>query len=338
VITVSPQSVNSPSGKARFLAVLVVKENGRFRIRPWDQKNKEWFEEASLFSQEPDIGETIEISGVKALYVGSTIPNQTGKSDSIDRDKRPVASHTPPPTPEPVSVIWTNPSHSPTPVPVVVPSDELRTQQLNGEKFPQTRTRFLSQAQVEAMNLDEVKYAIREMYARGGYVFSNSSIDKTFRAMPWYRADSSATAGNIEQNFSPIETANLSQLGAARDKKQSGNATIGQDNKNRYLLTAEQIRAQAVMTQPLIEQIQAANQRKDTATMNRCLDEMIERYPLSPITVYLMMGQSFQIKDIPNATKFYNQLMTEYPDVDNLRALSKSYYDSRMRMYKDAQR
>ena len=49
-----------------------------------------------------------------------------------------------------------------------------------GEMFPETRTRRLTAADVAGWDEDKLRYAINEIYARGGYDFATPEIKDIF--------------------------------------------------------------------------------------------------------------------------------------------------------------
>jgi YARHG domain len=89
-----------------------------------------------------------------------------------------------------------------------------------GERYPQTRQRVMTPAEIDALNLAQLRYAINEMYARHGASFpSQPPIEAQFRKFPWYHPVPTLTFDQIEASFSEIEKENILLLGQARDRK-----------------------------------------------------------------------------------------------------------------------
>jgi YARHG domain len=89
-----------------------------------------------------------------------------------------------------------------------------------GERYPQTRQRLLTMAEVDSLSYAQLRYAINEMYARHGAAFpSQRPIEAQFRKFPWYRPNPTLTFEQIEASFSQMEKDNLELLRQARDQK-----------------------------------------------------------------------------------------------------------------------
>jgi len=87
---------------------------------------------------------------------------------------------------------------------------------LPGEKFPETRLRQLTPADVQNWTLAKVRYALNEMYARHGLTFKDKDIQKQFSQFKWYRPAPAISSSDIETGFTEIEGANKLLLIAAR--------------------------------------------------------------------------------------------------------------------------
>jgi outer membrane protein assembly factor BamD (BamD/ComL family) len=89
-----------------------------------------------------------------------------------------------------------------------------------GERFPQTRQRLLTMADVVSLSNAQLRYAINEMYARHGATFpSQPPIEAQFRKFSWYHPNPMLTFEQIEDSFSQIERDNLALLGQVREMK-----------------------------------------------------------------------------------------------------------------------
>lgn len=90
-----------------------------------------------------------------------------------------------------------------------------------GEKFPQTRTRIISDEEARAMNFAELRYAINEVYARHGADFTaKPQIRDRFSHYDWYQPRSEVSFGTIEEELSDTERANIETLAKYRDIRQ----------------------------------------------------------------------------------------------------------------------
>ena len=89
-----------------------------------------------------------------------------------------------------------------------------------GERYPQTRQRLLTMAEVDSLSFAQLRYAINEMYARHGAPFpSQPPIAAQFRKFPWYHPDPTLTIEQIEASFSEVERENIELMGKERDLK-----------------------------------------------------------------------------------------------------------------------
>jgi hypothetical protein len=91
-----------------------------------------------------------------------------------------------------------------------------------GERYPQTRQRLLTMADVSSLSSAQLRYAINEMYARHGATFpSQPPIEAQFRKFSWYHPNQMLTFEQIEDSFSQIERDNLALLGQVRGMKRN---------------------------------------------------------------------------------------------------------------------
>ncbi len=93
---------------------------------------------------------------------------------------------------------------------------------MRGEAFPETRLRLLTVADVEGWNVDKLRYAINEMYARHGLTFKDKSIQNYFAKFSWYRPNPNRSTADIESAFSQIELSNKKFLAEFRSQIQTG--------------------------------------------------------------------------------------------------------------------
>jgi hypothetical protein len=94
--------------------------------------------------------------------------------------------------------------------PQAVAQDQSAVSFLNGERFPQTRTRMMTDQEAAAMSYAELRYAINEIYARHGADFpTQRAIADRFRQFDWYHPRTGVPMNEIENEFSAIECANV---------------------------------------------------------------------------------------------------------------------------------
>jgi hypothetical protein len=91
--------------------------------------------------------------------------------------------------------------------------------QMPGERYPETRTRLLSPAELKDWNLDKLRYAINEIFARNGATFPDKKIQTWFGQFAWYKARTNLTFDQIESSLPEIEQQNVKTLADARQTK-----------------------------------------------------------------------------------------------------------------------
>lgn len=135
---------------------------------------------------------------VEPLRAAGWIPSSSVTSAPLSRTLAPVVNPT-------AAAPSTTPGSSSTPLP--------------GEKYPQTRLRALTEDEVSGLTFGQVRYAINEMFARHGAVFSKPEIQEVFDGKSWYERVPDLTFDEIEElYFSETEQENLKLLGAHRDR------------------------------------------------------------------------------------------------------------------------
>lgn len=110
-------------------------------------------------------------------------------------------------------------TQSPSVQPVIAVSTSAKLNSLQGEKYPETRTRRLFAQDIQSWNRDKLRYAINEMYARNGLDFTDKAIAKHFRQFSWYSPNSSLSIDAVEAQFTEIEAANVKLLGESRSAR-----------------------------------------------------------------------------------------------------------------------
>ena len=101
-----------------------------------------------------------------------------------------------------------------------------------GERFPETRLRYLDLADIEDWSFAKVRYALNEIYARHGYSFKpGGAIRKQFQQFSWYAPVAGKSQQEIEQELSDLEKSNLLLLSQRRnDLKNGGADALSQDD------------------------------------------------------------------------------------------------------------
>jgi serine/threonine protein kinase len=89
------------------------------------------------------------------------------------------------------------------------------------EKFPETRTRLLTQDEVRRWSDNQLRYAINELYARGGYDFQTAEVKEQFSQFAWYRQRRvpGRTQTAAATQLSRLEYVNLELLQKVRDSR-----------------------------------------------------------------------------------------------------------------------
>jgi|GEM_PF-4787451 len=90
---------------------------------------------------------------------------------------------------------------------------------MRGERFPETRLRPLTAAEVRSLSDAKLRYAINEIYARRGAWFGKEEIRAHFRQFDWYRPVEGTDLDDFDQYFSPVEKYNMELLAAERARR-----------------------------------------------------------------------------------------------------------------------
>lgn len=93
------------------------------------------------------------------------------------------------------------------------------TQELDGERFPATREEAVTMADVNELELTDIRYAIFEMFARHGAEIHDAKMGKAFSQFDWYQPRAGVSFDDIETEFSDVEKKNLAVLRRCRDAK-----------------------------------------------------------------------------------------------------------------------
>lgn len=95
---------------------------------------------------------------------------------------------------------------------------------MRGERFPQTRLHIMTRDELAAFDREEVRYAINELYARRGGVFSDKDLNTVFSAKPWYKPREDLKVDEIVNEFTSTEKANM--LALAKRRAELGAASV----------------------------------------------------------------------------------------------------------------
>lgn len=86
----------------------------------------------------------------------------------------------------------------------------------NGQIFPDSSSRYLSDGEIGSLNLSQSQYAINEIYARHGYIFGTEPYKSYYQGLSWYHGTIPADQFS-ESIFNDIEYDNIEKLGAHRN-------------------------------------------------------------------------------------------------------------------------
>jgi hypothetical protein len=124
-------------------------------------------------------------------------------------------------------------------------ANEVADADLPGERFPATRSEELTVPDVNESSLDDITYAINEMFARHGIDFKDKKVTQQFSEFPWYEPRPGLTYDQAEQEFSDLEKQNLKVLTRCRDAKLA--ATRRKSNPGRGQRAEDESTAEKVM-------------------------------------------------------------------------------------------
>ena len=84
--------------------------------------------------------------------------------------------------------------------------------------MPESSTRYLSAAEINALTPDIARFALNEVYARHGRRFNDTTLQQYFDAQPWY-VGTVAPNDFKESWLNEIEKANIQKLNQRREGK-----------------------------------------------------------------------------------------------------------------------
>ena len=82
---------------------------------------------------------------------------------------------------------------------------------------------YLTDYEVDSMDLDTIQFFINTIYAKNGYIFQTPSIAAYFELQPWYNPITNDTSV-ISKNFSEMDNANILLLVSYRSNKNYDNS------------------------------------------------------------------------------------------------------------------
>ena len=97
--------------------------------------------------------------------------------------------------------------------------DTAAEDELPGERFAATRLDELTVPDVNESSVEEITYAMNEMYARHGAEFKDQTIATQFSEFPWYKPRPGLSLSGAEEEFTDLEKANMKVLRTCRDSK-----------------------------------------------------------------------------------------------------------------------
>ena len=77
--------------------------------------------------------------------------------------------------------------------------------------------RYISRSDISELGLDEIQYAINEIYAKHGLRFTKEPYASEFGALDWYDPDTDDT-NVVAKRMNKYEDANLKVMGKYRDE------------------------------------------------------------------------------------------------------------------------
>jgi hypothetical protein len=98
-------------------------------------------------------------------------------------------------------------------------ADEAADNAFPGERFAATRFDELDPADVNESSLEDINYAINEMYARHGAEFKDRKVAGQFSQFSWYKLRPGLSLASAEAEFTDLEKQNMKVLRQCRDAK-----------------------------------------------------------------------------------------------------------------------
>lgn len=84
--------------------------------------------------------------------------------------------------------------------------------------FPDSNTRYLSEDEIRSVDTETMNLGRNEIFARHGYIFSDSSIQGYFESRPWYKGTVSGEEFNADEEFNDFEKKNVELIKQIEDE------------------------------------------------------------------------------------------------------------------------
>ena len=116
---------------------------------------------------------------------------------------------------------------------------------LTGERFPETRLRYLRARDMDKYSNSNMQYAINELLARRQYLFQTPSLERRFLQFSWYRPRPERTLTDCVLRMTPVERNNHQLMVATlRARRNGGGTGGGSTTAYRFPQTAQRIMGQ----------------------------------------------------------------------------------------------
>ena len=84
--------------------------------------------------------------------------------------------------------------------------------------FPDSSSRYLSEDEIRSVEAETMALGRNEIFARHGYIFSDSSIQGYFESRPWYKGTVSGEEFNADEEFNDFEKKNVELIKQIEDE------------------------------------------------------------------------------------------------------------------------
>jgi len=88
-------------------------------------------------------------------------------------------------------------------------------EEFEGMLFADSDKKELTEEDIDGMDIDELKTALNEIYARHGYIFQKEETAKQFEQYDWYKPTLDSEDFDAEKDLNDVEQANVAFLKAA---------------------------------------------------------------------------------------------------------------------------
>lgn len=150
----------------------------------------------------------------------------------------------------------------------------------------------------------------------------------------WLKARDAEMAANPMNSAAINFQATVERTAKLREAIQKAGGQSPSNQGGKYRMSLEEMKVQLSASKPLVDAYGAAMKRGDNQAGKRHLNELVAKYPQSPMTLFLQMGDAFMVNDVATAKQLYTILMTEYPDFEGMKAAYKLNFDRFMQIAK----